>query len=279
MSVDHYENFPVASWLLPARLRPAVRAIYAFARSADDLADEGDATPAERLAALDEYDAALAQIERTHRAAGPIFAPLASTIDQFDLPLQPLRDLLSAFRQDVVTSRYAHFATLLDYCRRSANPIGQLMLHLYGAASPQNLRDADAICSALQLINFWQDIALDWQKDRIYLPQEDLARFEINSEQIAIASTDANWHALMDFEVQRTRDLMLAGAPLACRLPGRIGWELRLVIQGGLRILERIEAVNYDVFRQRPQIGAADGVPILWSALKMCTGSIQLSGK
>ena len=269
MSIDHYENFPVASWLLPARLRPAVQAIYAFARSADDLADEGDATPAARLAALDEYDAALRQIERRQGVGGPIFAPLANVVQEFDLPLQPLHNLLSAFRQDVTTARYASFDALLDYCRRSANPVGHLMLHLYGAVNPRNLRDADAICTALQLINFWQDVALDWQKDRIYLPQEDLARFGVDPGQIAAARTDAGWRALMDFEVSRARSMMLSGAPLACRLPGRIGWELRLVVQGGLRILARIEAVNYDVFRRRPQLGAGDGMPMLWSALKM----------
>lgn len=269
MSIDHYENFPVASWLLPARLRPAVRAIYAFARSADDLADEGDAPPAARLAALDEYDAALRQIERRQNVGGPVFAPLASVVKEFDLPLQPLHNLLSAFRQDVTTARYASFDALLDYCRRSANPVGHLMLHLYGAVNPRNLRDADKICTALQLINFWQDVALDWQKDRIYLPQEDLARFGVDPGQIAAARTDADWRALMDFEVSRARSMMLSGAPLACRLPGRIGWELRLVVQGGLRILARIEAVNYDVFGRRPQLGAGDGMPMLWSALKM----------
>ncbi len=269
MSIDHYENFPVASWLLPPGLRPAVRAIYAFARSADDLADEGNAAPADRLAALDEYALALRQIERKQTVSGPVFAPLAKVVAEFDLPLQPLHDLLSAFRQDVMTSRYATFAALLDYCHRSANPVGHLMLHLYGAVNPRNLRDADAICTALQLTNFWQDVALDWQKGRIYLPQEDLAHFGVQDDQIAAASTDVGWRALMDFEVTRTRNLMLSGAPLACRLPGRIGWELRLVVQGGLRILARIEAANYDVFRHRPQLGPGDGVPMLWAALKM----------
>jgi squalene synthase HpnC len=269
MPANHYENFPVASLLLPSRLRPAVRAIYAFARSADDLADEGDATPAARLAALDGYDAALIEIGRGARAPDPMFATLAVVMREFDLPLQPLHDLLSAFRQDVATSRYANFEALLDYCRRSANPVGRLMLHLYGATSGANLRDADAICTALQLINFWQDVALDSRKNRIYLPQEDLARFGVDPGQIARAGTDGGWPALMDFEVTRTRALMLSGAPLACRLPGRIGWELRLVVQGGLRILERIEAVNYDVFRQRPQLGARDWRRLLWRAWRM----------
>lgn len=269
MPIDHYENFPVASLLLPPRLRPAVQAIYAFARSADDLADEGDAAPETRLAALDAYEAALLHIERAQPVDGPIFGPLADVVQDFKLPLQPLRDLLSAFRQDVVTPRYPDFATLLDYCRRSANPVGHLMLHLYGAADARNLRDADAICSALQLINFWQDVALDWQKNRVYLPQEDLAHFGVEESQIAAAGVDAGWRALLEFEVQRARTMMQSGAPLACRLPGRIGWELRLVVQGGLRILERIEAVEYDIFRRRPQIGMRDWPYLLRRAVQM----------
>jgi squalene synthase HpnC len=269
MPVSHYENFPVASLLLPSALRPAVQAIYAFARSADDLADEGDAAPETRLAALDAYDAALSAIEDGQPVSGPIFGPLAVAVRQFNLPLQPLRNLLAAFRQDVVTSRYLSFDALLDYCRRSANPVGRLMLHLYGAASEANLRDADAICSALQLINFWQDVAVDWRKNRIYIPQEDLAHFGVTPDQIADATKDAGWRTLMAFETDRTRALMLSGAPLACRLPGRIGWELRLVIQGGLRILERIEAADYDVFRHRPQLGSRDWGVMFWRAAWM----------
>ena len=269
MSVDHYENFPVASILLPARLRPAVEAIYAFARSADDLADEGDAQPADRLAALTAYEQALDRIENQQAAPSTLFQSLTTVVHDFKLPLQPLRDLLSAFKQDVATTRYATFTALLDYCRRSANPVGSLMLHLYGAANEQNLRDSDAICSALQLINFWQDVAVDWQKARIYVPQEDLSFFGVSQSHIAEARVDAAWQALMQFQVKRARAMMLSGAPLALRLPGRIGWELRLVVQGGLRILERIEDAAYDVFRQRPQLRAGDWLRILWRAAWM----------
>lgn len=267
MAVNHYENFPVASVLMPARLRPAVRAIYAFARSADDIADEGDAPAAERIAALNRYEAALTEIEQHQTGNGPIFAPLALVVAQFELPLQPLRHLLSAFRQDVVTPRYADFDTLLDYCRRSANPVGRLMLHLYDASNPKNLEDADAICSALQLINFWQDVAIDWDKNRVYLPQQDLARFGVTEQQIANGRIDSGWRALMAFEVTRARSMMLSGAPLATRLPGRVGWELRLVVQGGLRILERIEAADYSVFEHRPQLNLRDWAAILFRAL------------
>jgi squalene synthase HpnC len=276
MSVNHYENFPVASILLPARLRPAVEAIYAFARSADDLADEGNATPQERLDALAAYETALNRIESGHPANTPLFDNLTTEIARYHLPLQLFRDLLSAFKQDVVTTRYDTFDALLDYCRRSANPVGRLMLHLYDAATPDNLRDADAICSALQLINFWQDVAVDWNKSRIYLPQEDLIRFGVTAGHIEAARTDDAWRALMQFEVERARALILSGAPLACRLPGRVGWELRLVVQGGLRILERIEATDYDVFRRRPQLRVADWLCMGMRALSM---KIRLSPK
>lgn len=269
MSIEHYENFPVASILLPARLRPAVETIYAYARSADDIADEGDAAPGERIKALEAYEAALEGIERQRPPADALFAALEKTVAQYRLPLQPLRDLLSAFKQDVTTTRYPTFGDLMDYCRRSADPVGRIMLHLYGAADSRNLRDADAICSALQLINFWQDVAIDWKKNRIYLPQEDLRRFGVGIEHLERATVDDAWRALMRFEIERARAMMLSGAPLALRLPGRIGWELRLVVQGGLRILERIEAVDYDVFRRRPQLGPADWVRMAWRATRM----------
>ncbi|HEY8099376.1 MAG TPA: squalene synthase HpnC [Burkholderiaceae bacterium] len=269
MSVEHYENFPVASILLPRKLRPAVEAIYAFARSADDLADEGDATPEARLAALNAYESTLDQIQNRQPADNNLFKTLANIVHAYDLPLQPFRNLLSAFKQDVVTKRYPTYEAMLDYCSRSANPVGNLMLRLYGQADAQNLCDSDAICSALQIINFWQDIAIDWQKDRIYLPLEDLARFGVTEKHLVDGQVDACWRALMVFEIKRVRELMLSGAPLALRLRGRIGWELRLVIQGGLRILERIEAVDYDVFNQRPQLRKTDWLLMAWRALRM----------
>jgi squalene synthase HpnC len=269
MAVDHYENFPVASVLLPRRLVPAVEAIYAFARSADDLADEGDAAPAERLAALAAYDAALDRIERGEPVGDPMFARLAAVLAEYRLPLQPLRDLLSAFRQDVVTPRYADYAALLDYCRRSADPVGRLMLALYGVGGERDLRDSDAICTALQLINFWQDVAIDIEKNRIYIPQDDMARFGVTAGDIEGGVTGDAWRALMAFEVGRARALMASGAPLAVRLPGRIGWELRMVVQGGLRILEMIERADYDVFRRRPKLGARDWLVLGWRALRM----------
>lgn len=269
MAVDHYENFPVASCLLPGRLRPPVRAIYAFARSADDIADEGDALPEQRLADLDEYGRLLDALQVPGTILPPIFATLRQIVTDWQLPTAPFHDLLSAFRQDVVTCRYATFDALLDYCARSANPVGRLMLCLYGMATPANLIQADAICSALQLVNFLQDVAIDLDKGRIYLPLEDLARFGVAEDALGESIGTPAWQALMGFEATRVRSLMLSGAPLACRLPGRVGWELRLVVQGGLRILDQLAVVRYDVHHHRPILGLRDWVAIGIGALKM----------
>ena len=262
MPVDHYENFPVASLLLPRRLRRPIEAIYRFARAADDIADEGDAPAAVRLQGLTEYGDELTRIERGEPPLRPAFTKLAAIVAEWRLPVPLLRDLLDAFAQDVVKKRYADYPELLDYCRRSANPVGRLLLHLVGTTSAENLQRSDCICSALQLVNFWQDVAIDWRKDRVYLPQADLARFAVTEAQIADGCSSAEWAALLDFECERTRRLMLAGAPLVHQLPGRMGWEIRLTVQGGLRILERIRQVRGDVFRQRPVLGAGDWLRI-----------------
>jgi squalene synthase HpnC len=267
MPVDHYENFPVASLLLPRRLREPVEAIYAFARSADDIADEGDAPAVVRLARLNDYRGELLAIAQGKTPADPMFARLARNIRAHGLPIQLFRDLLDAFQQDVGKTRYADFPELLDYCRRSANPVGRLLLVLYKADSPDNLKLSDHICTSLQLINFWQDVAIDWKKNRIYLPQADLADFGIGEAHIAEGRVDAAWRDLLAFQVQRARAMMLAGAPLARRLPGRLGWELRLMVEGGLRILEKIEGVGFDVFRRRPTLSKADWPAMAWRAV------------
>ena len=269
MPVNHYENFPVASILLPARLRQPVEAIYAFARSADDLADEGDATPEERLLALNAYQAELDNIAAGKPASEPLFIRLNEMIIKWQLPLQPLSDLLSAFRQDVTTLRYPNFPALLDYCRRSANPVGSLMLTLYGVRTATEQAQSDAICSALQLINFCQDVAIDWRKGRIYLPLDELERFRVSTAHLEAQRSDDAWRALMAFQVVRARALLLSGAPLALALPGRIGWELRLVVQGGLRILERIEKADYDIFRHRPRLALTDWLVPCARAVRM----------
>ena len=271
MPVDHYENFPVASLLLPSHLREPVEAIYVFARSADDVADEGDAAPEARLARLHDYRQALEAC--AHGAAvadaslAPMFERLGREIRAHKLPVQRLRDLLDAFAQDVGKTRYRDFAELKDYCRRSADPVGRLLLCLYTAETPENLRRSDAICTSLQLINFCQDVAIDWQKQRIYLPQDDMARFGVSADDIAAGRCDERWRALMSFQLGRARAMMGDGAPLARALPGRIGWELRLIVLGGLRIIEAIEAASYDVFRHRPVLGKHDWLRLGWRAL------------
>ena len=269
MPVDHYENFPVASLLLPPRLRRPIEVIYRFARAADDIADEGQASDAERLAGLAAYRAELDRIEAGHPPQRPEFSELAEIIAAWQLPVQLLRDLLDAFAQDVSKKRYADYTELLDYCRRSANPVGRLLLHLFGRTEAIHLARSDAICTALQLVNFWQDIALDWQKGRIYLPQDELARFAIDEAQIASGKWDEAWATLLDAQLGRARRLLEDGAPLVHVLPGRLGWEIRLTVQGGLRIAERIAAVRGDVFRQRPVLKGLDWLVMLGRALRM----------
>lgn len=263
----HYENFPVASRLLPARLRGPVAAIYAFARRADDIADEGDTDAATRLMKLDAMAAGLDAL-RTGRAPGdPVFIALADAIPRHALPLEPFYDLLTAFRMDVTTKRYATIAEVLNYCRYSANPVGRLLLHLYGHATPQNLSHSDAVCSALQLINFLQDIAQDFDENgRIYLPEDEMGRRGVTERHIAERRTDAAMRALVDRQIERARGLLLSGAPLGRALPGRAGLELRLIIHGGLRVLEKLAARTQDVFA-RPRLTKGDWMRILARAL------------
>ena len=267
VSIEHYENFPVASLLLPAAERAPVGVIYRFARSADDFADEGELAPAERLARLDAYRTELRGIARGDAPGEPLFAELAQVVRSRGLPLEPLHDLLDAFSQDVLKPRYADFAELREYCRRSANPVGRLLLHLFGAATPENLAQSDAVCSALQLANFWQDVALDYAKGRIYLPQDEMARFGVGEAHLAERRCDSAWRALLGFQVERTRALLRSGAPLGRRLPGRIGLEIRATVQGGLRVLEKLDAVQFDVFRRRPVLKWTDWPLLLWRAL------------
>ena len=269
MPVDHYENFPVASILLPAKLRRPVAAIYRFARGADDIADEGEASDDERLRGLAAYRAELDRIAVGQAPADASFAELAQVIDEWRLPLQLFRDLLDAFAQDVVKKRYDDYPQLLDYCRRSANPVGRLLVHLADRASDENLRRSDCICSALQLINFWQDVAIDWQKARVYLPQDDLERFGINEAQFENFRWSPEWAALLKFQTDRARALMIEGAPLVHELPGRLGWEIRLTVQGGLAILDQIDRVRGDVFAHRPLLRRGDWLRMAGRALFM----------
>jgi squalene synthase HpnC len=281
LPVDHYENFPVASWLLPAGMREPIEAIYHFARGADDIADEGDLSDAVRLYGLDRYARALDGIEAGTPQADAPFKRLQAAVASHDLPMQLLRDLLDAFRQDVTVKRYATFADLMDYSRRSANPIGRLVLHVADRALGVRLptqdkpgvrsltpnAQSDLICSALQVINFWQDVAVDWKKGRIYIPVEDLRRFHVEERDIQVANADERWARLMAFECNRARAMLTDGAPLGRALPGRLGLEIRATVQGGLAILDKIDAVKGDVFRHRPKLTKGDWVKVLVKAL------------
>ena len=267
MAVGHYENFPVASLLLPAALRHPVAVIYRFARSADDFADEGELPSAARLGLLEGYRAELDRIGAGRASLTPLFEELRAVVAAHRLPLAPFYDLLDAFSQDVTKQRYASFAEVMDYCSRSADPVGRLMLHLYERYDERNAASSDSICSALQLINFWQDVEVDFLKNRIYLPQDEMRRFGVGEAQISAGDASGGWWELMRFQIDRARSLLLAGAPLAHRLPGRIGLEIRTVVQGGLRILEKLERVRGDVFRQRPVLKPGDWPLLLYRAL------------
>ena len=267
MAVNHYENFPVASVLLPARLRRPVESIYAFARQADDFADEGDWPASVRLANLAGCVQQLDLIESGATPSAPLFLDLADIIREFGLPIDLFRDLLSAFSQDVVKTRYADFGEVMDYCRRSANPVGRLMLHLYRATDPRSLAWSDNICSSLQLINFWQDVEIDYGKNRIYLPADEMAEYAVTESQIANRNAGRNWRDLMLFQIDRTQRMLQAGAPLGRTLTGRIGLELRMIVMGGNRILEKLQAGGGDVFRNRPVLGPFDWVLMLYRSV------------
>ncbi len=299
--VGHYENFPVASLLCPARLRPAVMAIYHFARTADDIADEGPADAPARLAELARYREALnvcamkvGGAEPFHSAsattievpaASPlpalasqwpgVFGPLAAALREHQLPLQLLHDLISAFEQDVRytenAQRYASINELIEYTRLSAQPVGRLLLHLYDVSDQASLKQSDQICSALQLINFWQDISVDLARQRCYLPADVLVR---HGAQVADFLPDAPLsdhaaRAVMGELCAHARGLMMQGAPLATRVPGRAGWELRLVVQGGLRILDAIATIDHRSWLTRPRLQRSDLPRLIWRALWM----------
>lgn len=272
MSVDHYENFPVASWLCPPALRPPIAAIYHFARTADDLADEGDMAPAARLSVLGEFRADLIAVQRDGRASTrwpDVFGPLVAILRSHRLPVPLLTDLLDAFEQDVVKHRYADRPELLDYCRRSANPVGRLLLHLYGVDDGVSLVQSDAICTALQLANFWQDLSVDTARGRIYLPATDCTRHRVDADGLLARRDTPELRRLVADMVSWARQLMHRGAPLVHRIPGRAGWELRLVVQGGLRILDKIEAMQFVTLQRRPKLRWYDFAVMLWRAVRM----------
>jgi squalene synthase HpnC len=275
-AAGHYENFPVASVFLPKRLREPIALIYSFARQADDFADEGDFTIEQRLSALHKFRDELDLLQAYIKPQTAFFAALGAMIRSRNLPFIPFYDLLDAFSQDVTKTRYQNLQEVLDYCSRSANPIGRLLLHLYHAATPNNIQLSDNICSALQIINFLQDIAIDFKKNdgkqRIYMCQDELLKFGITEQHIATyvnasAPVDKQWLQFMQFNLQRVHSLLMAGKPLGRILKGRIGLEMRMIIAGGDRIITKINRVNGDIFNHRPTLNKWDWLLILTKAL------------
>ena len=271
---EHYENFPVASRLLPAAMRPHIAAIYAFAREADDFADEPGLQPDERLRRLDDWGRRLAIAGAAPEKVpvdDQVFLALSATIQQCRLPVALFEDLLSAFRQDVTTTRYATWKDVLDYCRRSANPVGRLVLRVAGYDDRTLDESSDAFCTALQLVNFWQDLERDWAIGRVYVPEDDMSRANARLDDLARKAMNAEWRTAMAVVAHRTRDLFRAGRRVCDGVRGRLRWELRATWLGGVRILDQLERVQFDVFNHRPTLGARD-LPvllrdaILWSA-------------
>ncbi len=244
-----------------------MRLIYAFARQADDFADEGDEPAELRLQRLGGFERELDAIERAEPPSSPLFQQLGPMIRERGLPIQLFRDLLSAFTQDVTKTRYEDFGEVMSYCRRSANPVGRLLLHLFGETDLRALALSDGICSALQLINFLQDIPIDYAKGRVYLPVDEMRRFGVSEEQIAAADTGGQWRSFMRFHVERARRILQAGAPLGRVVEGRAGLELRMIVLGGERILKKLHDTDGDVFRQRPVLRQPDWLYMFARAL------------
>ena len=272
----HYENFPVASYLMPRHMRPHIAAVYAFARTADDFADEGSRAAAERHALLNDWEhrlrvAAAGSAERDGTDESAIFAAVEQTIAKFNLPLDLFTDLLSAFHQDVDVTRYDSWTDLLDYCRRSANPVGRLVLRISGRDAAALDASSDALCTALQLTNFWQDLERDWDKGRVYLPADLMAAHGADEHMIAARVMTAPLRAALADAAARTRNLFEWGRFVCDNVSGRLGLELRATWLGGTRVLDRLERAGFDVFRARPSLGWRDAPPLAarlawWSA-------------
>ena len=266
LAKSHYENFPVASFFIPKDKRPHVWSIYAFARVADDFADEEDTPSHKRLEQLDRWGGYLEECYES-KPSHPIFIALAETIHRYNIPRQPLADLLTAFRMDVTQSRFDTFSDLLHYCKHSANPVGQLVLHIFGNATPRTVPLSDNICTALQLTNFWQDVSVDWKKDRLYIPLEDCRRFGYTERDLDEHVVDDRFRNLIRFQVQRARKLFAVGKPLLNESVRDLHLELNLTWRGGMKILEKIEHLDYDVLKKRPVISMWDKLSILSTSL------------
>jgi squalene synthase HpnC len=262
----HYENFPVASLFLPGEKRPYIQAIYAFSRTADDFADELERSAKERLDALENWEEQLRQCYDGH-AEHPVFIALRETVRDLDIPIEPLKNLLAAFKRDVTQNRYETFDDVLSYCSCSANPVGRLVLMIFGYRDEQFFQRSDKICTALQLTNFWQDVAIDKKKDRLYIPLEDMKKFDYSLDSWNNEILDGQFRDLMKFQVERTRTLFYAGAELPSMVERDLQLELKLVWFGGLSILRKLDKVKYNVFRRRPSLTTLDKAIILLRGL------------
>lgn len=262
---QHYENFPVASRLLSSDARPHVAAIYAFARIADDFADEGSRTPAARYALLDDWERRLTAgtpAKEAQSDADAIFTALGDTIRKFDLDLSLFTDLLSAFRQDVEKTRYETWDELFGYCRRSANPVGRLVLRISGYRDARLDAWSDAVCTALQLTNFWQDLAIDFDRGRLYVPLDVIRAAGADIEDLRRREWTPGWRAAMHEASERTRDCFARGRPIVDAVRGRLRWELRATWLGGMRILRQLERQDFNVLTRRPTLGIWDAISI-----------------
>jgi squalene synthase HpnC len=267
MARSHYENFPVASMAVPRDRRLYVAAIYAFARTADDIDDEGDIPPQERLRRLGEWGEQLGRCYRGE-ATNPVFIALGETAARTGLPREPLDALLQAFRMDVTTHRFPRFEDVLHYCRHSANPVGRLVLHLFGEVSERTVSLSDSICTGLQLANFWQDLSVDWAKGRLYVPLEDFDRFGYTENELSRGVVDERFRRMMAFEVERARGYLLSGVPLLDLVSSaRLRFELSFTVRGGLAILEAVRAIGYDVVHRRPSLSKMNKAGILLRTL------------
>lgn len=265
----HYENFPVGSLLFPAKLRDHFFSIYAFSRGADDIADEGNLSQEERLKKLDEWGTLLQEVYSKGASQHPVFIALADTIERFSLKRETFERLLSAFRQDVTVKRYPTFGDVLNYCERSANPVGELVLSLFGQCDSTTLPYSDKICTALQLANFWQDVAVDYEKGRIYIPLEDLTKFNVHEEDIAKKLYTVDFRGLLSFEVDRTSALFKEGENLIPLLKGRLKTEIQWVVNDGKSVLKKITLNDFDVLRKNNRLTAVDHIFNLAKALVM----------
>jgi len=263
---SHYENFPVASLFLPQEKRPYIQAIYAFARTADDFSDEGKFTADERIKRLDEWNEQL-DLCYQRQSQHPIFIALEDTVHKLNLPKELFSDLLTAFKMDVTKNRFENFDELLFYCKHSANPVGRLVLLVFGYRDEKLFQYSDNICTALQLTNFWQDVLLDKQKNRVYIPLDDIKQYNYSMENWSDGVVENNFFPLMKFQVERTKQLFYDGIELLESVDKDLRLELRLVWFGGMKILRKIEKQNYNVFIRRPKLNVFDKLSVFYKGM------------